>query len=219
MTKNTQRFATRFAIMLAVLTAAVPAQADQCRAMINGDEVVVEAENFATFAEDVKHRERLLNWPSRTWSRAWGKPVACDSGVLLDYLATTVPDDDINGYCLTETKEDGYFLIPGERNFQGMCKTTLCEKVNTTKDQSVAVAGSITREIAEDVGAAGVNAIKHGSGALMLSGSAASISPTLSTAGTATMTALSSPAVLAAAGVTVVAVGGAVYMCSGDPAE
>lgn len=197
---------------------AVQAQADQCRALVNGDEIVVEAENFQTFAEEVKTREKLLNWPNRTWNRTWGTPVACNSGVLYDYLATTVPDNDINGYCLTETADYGYFLVPGERNFRGLCKTTFCEKVNTTKDQGIGIAASMTQTIAQNARTAGLNAIKHGSGAMILSGTASSVSASLGTASSTAVTALSTPAVLGAAAVSVVAVGGAVYMCSGDEA-
>lgn len=204
------------AVLLMLPTSA--ALADQCRATVNGDEVVIEADNFATFAEDVKTREKLMSWPNRTWNRAWGSPVPCDSGVLYDYLATTVPDTDVTGYCLTNSAEAGYFLIPGERTYKGTCKTTLCEKVNTTKDQGVGIASSIARTAANNAREAGLNAIKHGSGAMILSGTASSVSASLGTAGSTALTALSSPAVLAAAGVSVVAVGGAVYLCSGDEA-
>ena len=136
-----------FPLCLFLMLPASAALADQCRATVNGDEVVIEADNFATFADEVKTREKLVNWPSRTWNRAWGSPVPCSSGVLYDYLATTVPDADISGYCLTKSAESGYFLIPGARNYQGMCKTTLCEKVNTTKDQGVGIAASIASRL------------------------------------------------------------------------
>ncbi|MFG6606728.1 hypothetical protein [Sulfitobacter sp. 1A10444] len=56
------------AFTLTALTAA-PASAERCRAEVNGAEVVVEAENFANFAEEVGTRERLLNWPARKWSK------------------------------------------------------------------------------------------------------------------------------------------------------
>ncbi len=206
----------RFLATAAVACVAMQAQADQCRAFVNGDEVIVEAENFQTFAEEVKRREKLLNWPSRTWNRTWGTPVACDSGVLYDYLATTVPEEDITGYCLTETKENGYFLVPGERNFRGLCKTTFCEKVNTTKQEGINIAATMTAAVASNARTAGLNAIKHGSGAMILTGSASSVSTSLGSAGSAALTTLSTPAVLGAAAVSVVAVGGAVYMCSGD---
>ena len=206
----------RITATITAILLSTPALADQCRAFVNGDEVIVEADNFQTFAEEVKTREKLLSWPTRTWNRAWGTPVACDSGVLYDYLATTIPDNDIEGYCLTESPDSGYFLVPGERNFRGICKTTFCEKVNTTKDQGKAVARSMTASLVENARTTGLNAIKHGSGALIMSGTASSISTSLGTASSTAITALSTPAVLGAAAVSVVAVGGAVYMCSGD---
>lgn len=210
----------RFALVPVFLVLSTSAAlADQCRATVNGDEVVIEADNFATFADSVKTREKLASWPNRTWNRAWGRQVPCDSGVLYDYLATTVPDADITGYCLTSSDTSGYFLIPGARNATGTCKTTLCEKVNTTKDQGISVAASIAKSAATNARNAGIDAIKHGSGAVILTGTASSVSTSLGTAGSTALTALSSPAVLAAAGVSVVAVGGAVYLCRGDDVE
>ncbi len=205
----------RLIVVFLLTFCALPAAAESCRAYVNGSEVVVDAENFDTFRETVKRRERLLNWPSKTWNRTLGAPVACNSGVLFDYLASTVPVEDIDGYCLTNSTEAGYFLIPGPRNFRGMCRKTLCEKVNATVEETrdiTAALASSALESATDPDAR--RAVAHKSGAFILSGSAASLGTTLSSAGTGVMTALSTPGVLAAAGVTVVAAGGAVYICS-----
>ncbi|TMM54929.1 hypothetical protein [Sulfitobacter sabulilitoris] len=219
MFQSSLQAAARCAICSVGLTIATTADAAQCRAAVNGGDVVIEADNFATFAEDVKTREKLLNWPTRTWNRAWGAPEPCDSGVLFDYLATTVPDADIDGYCLTRSDENGYFLIPGDRNFQGLCKKTFCERVNTTKQEGRDVAASIAGSVAANAREAGISAIRHGSGAMILSGSASSVTASLGTAGSTALAALSTPAVLAAAGVSVVAVGGAVYVCRGGAAD
>ncbi|SDF40100.1 hypothetical protein [Sulfitobacter delicatus] len=196
---------------------AAPASAERCQAVVNGAEVVVEAENFANFADEVGTRERLMNWPARKWSKLWGTPPACNSGVLFDYLATTVPLDQIDGYCLTATAEDGHFLIPGERNYRGYCKKTFCERVNTTKQETVDISKSIARSAVETVTQPeNLRAVAHKSGAFILTGGASALSANLATTGTTLATALSTPAALAATGVSVVAVGGAVYMCSGD---
>ena len=193
------------------------ASAERCRAEVNGAEVVIEAENFANFADEVGTRERLMDWPARKWNRLWGTPPACDSGVLFDYLATTVPLDQIDGYCLTATEEDGYFLIPGARNYRGHCKKTFCERVNTTKQETVEIGRSIARSAVDTVTQPdNLRAVAHQSGAFILTGGAATLSANLAATGSTLATALSTPAALAATGVSVVAVGGAVYMCSGD---
>jgi hypothetical protein len=195
---------------------ATPASAERCRALVNGAEVVIEAENFANFADEVGTRERLMNWPARKWSNLWGAPPACNSGVLFDYLATTVPLDQINGYCLTATDEDGHFLIPGERNYRGNCRKTFCERVNTTKEETVSISKSIARSAVDTISQPdNLRAVAHKSGAFILTGGASALSANLATTGTTLATALSTPAALAATGVSVVAVGGAVYMCSG----
>lgn len=209
-------FMFRTFVTLSLFILAAPVWAENCRAVVNGSDVVVVEANFPSFTDEVKTRERLLNWPSRKWNKAWGTPPACNSGVLFDYLATTVPEDDITGYCLNETDEDGYVLIPGERNFRGLCKKTVCERVNATRDETVDLTASIARSARDKVTQpGGATAIAHKSGAMILSGSASALAANLSTAGTTVGAALATPAAMAAVGVTVLSVGGAVYMCSG----
>lgn len=206
----------RFMLVFIFVSFASHASAERCSALVNGSEIVVDSENFSTFADDVKRREKLLNWPSRKWNNAWGSPTACNSGVLYDYLATTVPTDEIADYCLTSADETGYFLIPGPRNFRGLCSKTVCERVNTTVDETAAISKSIALGAVQTVTEPGAaRAIAHKSGALILSGSVGTITTNLGTTGSALMAALSTPAVVAAAGVSVLAVGGTVYMCRG----
>ena len=204
----------RLLLALFFVVAASQASAERCSAVVNGSEIVVDSENFTTFSDEVNRREKLLSWPSRKWNEAWGSPPACNSGVLYDYLATTVPTEEIATYCLTSTEDDGYFLIPGPRNFRGLCRKTVCERVNTTVDETTEISKSIaqgaTKVLTEPGGA---RAIAHQSGALILSGSAGTITANLASTGSTMMTALSAPAVLAAAGVSVLAVGGTVFMC------
>ncbi len=204
----------RLAFVVSLAFCASSARAERCSAVVNGSEVVVNSANFTTFADDVKRREKLRNWPSAKWNKAWGTPPACNSGVLYDYLATTVPTAEIADYCLTSTDDDGYFLIPGPRNYRGMCRKTVCERVNTTVDETTAISAAIARDALQKARAPGAaSAVAHKSGALILSGTAGTIATNLGTTGTAVITALSTPVALAAVGVSVVAVGGTVYMC------
>lgn len=199
--------------LLILLSLAVPAAADRCRAFVNGSEIVVDEQNFPTFADEVKRRENLLGWPARQWNRAWGSPAACNSGVLFDYLATTVPENDIKPYCLSETV-DGFVLVPGERNFRGLCRKTVCDRVNATADETVALSKSIARSAAETVTRPDTAvAIAHKSGALILSGSASALAADIGATGSTLVTALSAPTAAAAVGLTVLTVGGAVYLC------
>ena len=204
-----------FATLLALFSvSAQTAEAERCRAYVNGDEVVVESENFPTFADNVGAREKLLAWPSRTWNKAWGTPAACDSGVLFDYLATTVPTEEIDGYCLAPA-EAGFVLVPGERNFRGQCKKTVCERVNTTVDETTDLTRTLAKSALETATQPeNLSTVAHKSGAFILSGTAGTVAANLSTAGTTLLAALSTPAAIAAVGVSVVAVGGTVYMCS-----
>lgn len=203
----------RYLVALILLSLAAPAAADRCRARVNGSEIVVTEEDFPTFAEEVKGREKLLGWPARRWNRAWGTPVACNSGVLFDYLATTVPENDIAGYCLGETV-DGFVLIPGERNYRGVCRKTICDRVNATADEALALSKSLARSAAETVTSPGAaTAIAHKSGALILSGSASALVAEIGAKGSALFGALSAPATATAVGATVLTAGGAVYLC------
>lgn len=200
-------------LFLCLLPAA--AMADRCRAVVNGSEIVVEEENFSSFSDQVGTAEKLLSWPSRRWDKTWGTPPACRSGVIYDYLASTVAPEGIEGYCLSHDEEAGYVLAPGERNFRGLCKKTICERVDSTAQETAAVTATLARSaLATAREPDQLRAVMHQSGALILSGSASTISATLGNAGTGLMTALSTPAALTAVGVSVLAVGGAVYMCS-----
>jgi hypothetical protein len=93
----------------------------------------------------------------------------------------------------------------------------VCKAVDAAKEEAVAVTGSVAGLVTgatATASAAGVSAVTHSSGAIILTGSSGYISGTLGTAGTAMASALTAPAVLAATAVSVVAVGGAIYICT-----
>lgn len=203
-------------LALAILGAAGGARAqDICASVVNGEALRFDRETFLENRDGVTRRERLLTWPGRQWDGLRGREPECDSQTLIRYLSLTIPADQIDGYCLSEVDDLGHLLIPGERNFRGRCTGTVCEVVNTSAEAAVNVTGTAARAVAEQTlnREGGVGGLLHTSGAAILTGQATTISSTLGSIGTAMGAALSTPAVLAATAVTVVAVGGAVYVC------
>ena len=203
--------------LLAILLLALPgaAQAQSCVARVNAQELIVVPE--AIGAPDPGLRERLLMWPDRTWDRAWGDRVACDSATVTHFLAATMRLDQTEGYCLAEDEAEGFLLVPGEANFRGRCTRTACQRVEAAAEGGVAVGQSILGlATGREVQTAGdaVTAVAHGTGAALISGQASAVASALGQAGGAAGAALATPAAAGAAAVTVMAVGGAVYLCS-----
>ncbi|HVG46827.1 MAG TPA: hypothetical protein VM899_01625, partial [Rubellimicrobium sp.] len=89
-------------LLLAILFAALAgaAQAQSCVARVNAQELIIVPE--AMGAPSPGLRERLRMWPSRTWDRAWGERVACDSATITHFLAGSMQLDQTEGYCLAE---------------------------------------------------------------------------------------------------------------------
>ena len=202
-------------LSLAILGAPAAAEISRCLATVNGGEVVVDYDRES--AAPVTRRERALGWPGRAWNRAWGSPPACDSGVLIAYLGQTLAADEIEGYCLAEDPDAATFLlVPGERNYRGRCRRTACERVNAAAGDAVAASGTVARTVADIATGRSdsrLSAVAHSSGAAILSGNAGPISTALSGIGPGVLAVLTAPATLAAAAVSVVTVGGVVYVC------
>lgn len=205
-------------VLLAILLAALAgaAQAQSCVARVNAQELIIVPE--AMGAPSPGLRERLLMWPDRTWDRAWGERVTCDSATVTHFLATTMRLDQTEGYCLAEDEAEGFLLVPGEANFRGRCTRTACQRVEAAAEGGVAVGQSILglatgREV--ETGGDAVVAVAHGTGAFLVTGQAPAVATALGQAGAWVATALGTPAALGAGAVTVMAVGGALYMCSG----
>jgi hypothetical protein len=188
---------------------------DICAAVVNGEALRFDRETFMEGRAAPSRRERLLSWPGQTWDGLRGRDPECDSATVITYLSQTIPADDIDGYCLTEAGGYGLLLIPGPRNFRGRCSTSTCELVNATTDAALGTAKTITSRAADAALGDGdrTTAILHASGAAIVSGQASAIAATLGQVGTAVGTALAAPGVLAATAVSVVAVGGVVYVC------
>ena len=199
---------------LAAALLASPALAeDYCRVTLNSYEILIDRDTLDQSAPGL--RERLGRWPTAPIDRLRGRDPACDSETLISYLSLNVPEEDIAGYCLLPDPEFGYLLAPGERDYRGRCTQTTCDRVNTAREGAVGVAGTATDLITRrDSDQSRTEAVVHASGAAILTGSAGSILASLGTgASTAVTAALAAPVVAGAAAVSVVAVGGAVWLC------
>jgi hypothetical protein len=187
------------------------AAAAQCVTDFNGRKIVLDQQMLDAEPAAPGLRERVFDWPSRSWDRALGRPRACDSQTIIAFLSGRVSADDLDGYCLSRTEaDDGWLLVPGRRNYRGQCRRTTCEKVNLARDEARDAAGAMVGLMTGETALPGV---QHPAGATIATGAAKYLAGQLASLGTPVATALATPAALSAAAVSVVAVGGAVYLC------
>ena len=199
--------------MLACLLAgSAMAQDTSCVTRVNGRDVVVEAGMIRDGQPSLSLRERMLNWPSQSWNGAWGTPAECDSETTIAFLGAVLAIDQIERYCLSYDAEiAGFLLVPGQRNYRGRCQKTVCDRVNVTADQTTGFLGAMTRAILQQQ--RGLLGLTHSSGAMLLTGQSSLLLDAVGSAATSVGAALSTPAAMTAAAVTVMTVGGAVYVC------
>lgn len=195
-------------LLAALILAAGAAEAQSCVARVNAQELIIVPDAFDAPAPGMA--ERLTTWPRRTWDRAWGERTACDSATITRFLGLTLALEETKGFCLAEDGEEGWLLVPGEANFRGRCRVSVCERVNAGADFAGDVAAGITDALVP--GAldpdSGVEAVAHGTGSLILSGRGPAVLTALGEAGAM----MANPIGLTS----VVAVGGAVWLCSDD---
>lgn len=191
-------------------TTALAAEPSFCTARINGKDVPMAYDkDEPSLRDNYSMREILFT----TWGRD-----TCPSYVVLRSLTPEPTDEERGPFCLRHDKASdsiiGYDL--GQRDSYGRCETpakTVCQRVNATKNAATAISGAAARGAVS-----GLRALPDGTGTAIISGSGSYISGALASIGGAAATVASSPALLAGAAVSVVAVGGAVYACSGADA-
>lgn len=199
---------TRIApVLAALLFLPLAAQAEPtfCTARINGKDVPLAYDKDEPGLRDHFSRREIL-------SAAWGRDT-CPSYVVLRSLTPDLTDQERGPFCLRHDRASGstigYDL--GRRDAHGRCEApakTVCQRVNQTRNAAVAITGAAARGAVK-----GAQALPDGSGAVILSGSQGYITGALSSIGGAAAAMASSPAIVAGAAVSVVAVGGAVYAC------
>lgn len=147
---------------------------------------------------------------------------SCPSYVTLAFMTPELPQAQRSMFCLVYDKESQQIsgFQQGARDARGICKAparSLCERVNAGKQAALAITGFAAGAVGSAVGTTavtGTTVVMHSSGAAILTGSAGYVAGTLGTIGTATLGVLTGPAVGTATAIAVIAVGGAVYLCS-----
>jgi hypothetical protein len=195
---------------------AAAAQERACIARVDHRDVVI-APGAILSDPGVGLRERVAGWPRALWNRAWGRPAPCDSATTIAFLAGIEALPAIESYCLAEAAGDGgWLLVPGERDWRGRCRRTFCDRVNMTAADGAAVAIRMAEVITgrDYAGAAdGIAGFASASGAQWLKGQAAALAGLIGQSATGLGAALASPGAAAAAAVTVIGAGSAVYLC------
>lgn len=188
------------------------AAADICQSTIEAIDLQIDTDTLAVSPAPTTHRERLLNFPARSFDFLTRDQRNCTSQEVFAFLAEIETVDD---KCLRYADADtGFLLVPGQRNFRGRCTSGgVCTKVNSTREVVSNATGAMVG-VALNTGESTLSKVTHSTGAVLLSGSGASISSTLGTAITSATAAVGAPIALTAAAVTAVAVGGAIYVCS-----
>lgn len=147
----------------------------------------------------------------------------CPSYVVLAYAAPDATNAQHKLFCLSYDKTTEQYLgfEEGVQNAYGLCKQpkrSFCERVSASTTAAASIAGFGSGVVGSAVGSAnvaGVSVVAHSSGAYILTGTSGYIAGTLGTIGASALAVLTAPATIAGAAVSVVALGGAVYVCSG----
>lgn len=195
------------ALLSASAASAIAAEPVFCTTRIDGKDVPMAYDkDEPSLRDNYSMREILFT----TWGRD-----TCPSYVVLRSLTPELTDEQRGPFCLRHDKDSDSVigLDLGARDSYGRCEKparTACQRVNATRSAATAITGAAARGAVR-----GLRALPDGTGTAIISGSAGHISAALSSIGGAAATVASSPALLAGAAVTVVAVGGAVYACSG----
>ena len=197
---------------LALALLATPAMADVCATTIESIALQIDTESLTVSPAPTTRRERLRNFPARSFDWLTGDQRACSSQEVFAFMAQV---EEVDDKCLQPTDaETGFLLVPGARNYRGRCASGgVCTRVNGTKQAIANATGAIVGTIM-GTGTSTLSKVTHSSGAVLLSGSGASIGSTLGTAATGAVSAVGAPVAIGAAAVTAVAVGGAVWVCS-----
>lgn len=152
--------------------------------------------------------------------KGWGD-LTCPSYITLRHLTPYLNDSERAVFCLQfdDSAKTYTGFVNGPRDAYLNCKIpgkSFCERVNDSKDAAIAIAGMGAGAVggaSTVASAAGVTAVTHSSGAVILTGTSGYIAGTLGTIGAGTLSVLTAPATITTAAVSVVAVGGAVYYC------
>ena len=210
------RFTLSFALALLVAGPAA-AGTEACLTSINGQaRTLIYDPQEPNIAANISLREKTFGGPDGIEC-----PGFVTLNAILHDMAPAITYAELEPFCLQyDTSRKTYLGVAvGKRNAVVICKApskSLCQHVNDTKDAAFAVAGlgaDVLTGSNPGAVAAGVSAVSHGAGAVVLTGPASYLSGTFASLGASALSVLTAPATLTATAVTVVVVGGAVYAC------
>lgn len=143
--------------------------------------------------------------------------ITCPGYVTLRAMTPELTDGERALFCLQYDRSAETYtgFVVGARDAYVGCRATsvrFCERVNTTAAEALRVA-RYGASLAGQATATGVRAAEGASGAILLTGARSYLAGALGSVAATVAGALSSPATLTATAVTVVAVGGAVFVC------
>lgn len=152
---------------------------------------------------------------------------SCPSYVTLAYLTPEMTPAQRSIFCLAyDRKKDTVTGIQqGERDAYRACKApsrSICQRVNSAKNAGIAIASFAAGSVGTAVGATtvtGTTVVIHSSGAAILTGPAGYVAGTLGTLGTNALGVLTAGPAAPVAAISLIAVGGAVYLCSDSQSE
>lgn len=148
---------------------------------------------------------------------------ACAPEDILRHLTPELADGDRAAFCLVRAEtDDGTPTVAGfsegARDDALTCSTAsrFCERVNASRDAALDIAGLTEDADALDTAGAavdGIRSLRERAGATILTGTGGAVASTLGSLGASALAAVTAPVAIAAGVVSVVAVGGAVYVC------
>lgn len=183
----------------------------ECTTSIVGKQVKINYEKDQEFRSRAGIRDRVVsNWRH-----------LCPGYAVLRHMTPNLTNKQRELFCLNyDEKTRGYIgLSRGERDGYWQCTSpnSLCESINTSKEEAMAIAGALAGTAAGATAVstgAGISAVAHSSGAMILTGSAGYMAGTLGSASATLLGVLTAPATASAAVITIAAFGSAVYVCS-----
>jgi len=189
------------------------AETTSCNSKIN--------EKSVSLQYDSADEELFSNYTWREiFLRGWGE-ITCPAFVTLRHLTPGITDAERSIFCLNYEKDSKIFTgySVGQRDAYLVCvkpSKKFCERVNESKDTAIAITGAAfgaTGSAALATAGTGITAVAHSSGAVILTGAGGYIAGTLASIGAGALAILTAPAAIAATTISVVAVGGSVYLC------
>ncbi len=201
------------AILLAFLIGSA-VQAETCTVRVHGMDITIDSDQFVDDDLEVSTGEAWYRAPGNLFRSLTDREPTCTSDVTLTFMASLTETYTPNGYCLDlEDSDVGYLLVPGERNFRGMCVKTVCERIEGTADELNDISGRLTHLFGEPP-SIGEIARAETLGATMVMGSEAfAQSQANAIASKVMLAALNAPELATAGTVALIAVNGAAFAC------